>query len=82
MESRTQNHAPSSVNGIDAFFFHLFGIQMEHFYSEKVKTTKNAKKLVRTFESALDVARANMKWVTTNGRVIERWLDRKLLELM
>ncbi|KAM7308454.1 aminopeptidase N-like [Ixodes scapularis] len=54
--------------------------RMEHFYAEKVKTKKNARKLAPTFQSALELARTNMNWVAKNGRTIEKWIDGRLVD--
>ncbi|KAL1485885.1 hypothetical protein MTO96_047187 [Rhipicephalus appendiculatus] len=52
--------------------------QMEHFLATNVESKKTGKKLTRTFQTALDLARANINWVRKNARVIQNWLDNKL----
>ncbi|CAN7938757.1 unnamed protein product [Ixodes hexagonus] len=54
--------------------------RMENFFAKNIETKKNFKKLVRTFQGALELARARMNWVAKNGRTIERWIDRRLLD--
>ncbi|KAG0443425.1 hypothetical protein HPB47_014937 [Ixodes persulcatus] len=54
--------------------------RMEHFYAEKVKSKRNARKLAPTFQSALELARSNMNWVAKNGRTIEKWINGRLAD--
>ncbi|XP_064474256.1 aminopeptidase N-like [Ornithodoros turicata] len=54
--------------------------KMTAFYSKNVQLKKNTKRLAHTFESALETARSNIRWATTYGRTIEKWLDRKITE--
>ncbi|KAH8020659.1 hypothetical protein HPB51_002608 [Rhipicephalus microplus] len=72
----------------DTIWFAIQGIrksedlkQMEHFLATNVESKKTGKKLTRTFQTALDLARANINWVRKNARVIENWLDNKLAHL-
>ncbi|KAL1443279.1 hypothetical protein MTO96_046029, partial [Rhipicephalus appendiculatus] len=69
----------------DTIWFAIQGIrksedlkQMEHFLATNVESKKTGKKLTRTFQTALDLARANINWVRKNARVIQNWLDNKL----
>lgn len=69
----------------DTIWFSIQGIrksedlkQMEHFFATNVERKTTAKKLTRTFQTALDLARANINWVRKNARVIENWLDNRL----
>ncbi|XP_077540937.1 aminopeptidase N-like [Haemaphysalis longicornis] len=69
----------------DTIWFAIQGIRksedikrMEHFFADNVQSKKAPKKLTRTFQTALDLARSNINWVLKNGHVIEKWLDSKL----
>lgn len=69
----------------DTIWFAIQGIrksedlkQMEHFLATNVESKKAGKKLTRTFQTALELARANINWVRKNARVIENWLDNRL----